>query len=1106
MLSSKLSETNSPIQPIDSSTSQHIKSYYSSRTEALLGILLNNLANDKHWRKDPFATANIIVPNSGMQRYLELKIAEHFGIFTQVNLLFPSQYLRQCYEQTLGEIHLPAHWDSRALAFRILALWQDKPVENHTLANLLEKYTTPKQRYGLATQIAQLFSSYLNERPEMISAWQNQKIVHGHLSTHEKWQMQLFNQLQLGQFSREQLQQQFHQTLSQRATNLPAVHIFGFHSLPPLQLSDFAVLSNYTDIFTYVFNPSLAYWQDIVPTAIKTKREITAEDEAELMTVGNPLLASWGQAGKYLIEQLNTQQREPIAIDEVIDFKQDNLLHWVQHDIQQLQGEVVEKNAITAEFSEKVEREIQEKDFSISLHAAASPRREVEILYDYLSELFSQYRHSEETDNDGVQNDGTQNDGTKNTEKQINPADILVMVPDLRDYAPHIQAVFGSHPQIIPFSLANQKAGSADSQVQAFLSLIAVIDSDFSAQALFDAISETQIRQHFKLSLSELETMRYWLIKSRFAQRFYDDNHGQSGSLEKLLDSLLLASIGGDDCQVVFNETARQAFTYYQDGQRETLNQFATIISALSTLNHIKKQNHTLSQWQVIFTQLANRFLGEESRIHQRIEHWYNSLSEQLSDETEKSHYQQTAFDYETVKTDLVNLLENEDLHGPFLSGGVSFCAMVPMRSIPAKMICLLGLNSHFPATDRKNPLDLRQLRPLWSDKKTNKEHKYFFLETLMATRQKLYLCYVGQDEKTGEEKPASILVDELWATVGKSFPEYAEKAKFTYPIQGYLTSKNQVSYQPLYQAKNPEDLDSFQVISPEEKQSENADTAIPNQLKASELVNALLEPFTFYLKKRLNSLPISQDENTLLSHDFISADSGLDKWQYKNALLNQALFHQEAVSQLQQHNYYAPTPVSQALLNDYQAEITPLITALSPLVEQGTQPLSQFVSHSVNEQTYHLLLDLPHYGSQGIWQYSFSATQAKYYLRAWVNHILLNLTPGKISYHSQLFTLDKGKVKHYQLKPMSKAQAQLALKQIIQLYEQFFGQPHAIKLSYEKSKLVYQKQDYPLYPNLMAIAVDSDNDVLTQQLVAINQLIADIVTEHLEQSSGEPS
>ncbi len=170
MFSNDSTEINSSKQ----ATNQKIKSYYSSRTEGLLGILLDNLANDNYWRKNPFATANIIVPNSGMQRYLELKIAKHFGIFTQINIVFPSQYLRRCYEQILGDIQLPAHWDSRALAFRILAQWQGKPVENTVLANLLEKYTTSRQRYGLATQVAQLLSNYLNERPEMISAWQNQ--------------------------------------------------------------------------------------------------------------------------------------------------------------------------------------------------------------------------------------------------------------------------------------------------------------------------------------------------------------------------------------------------------------------------------------------------------------------------------------------------------------------------------------------------------------------------------------------------------------------------------------------------------------------------------------------------------------------------------------------------------------------------------------------------------------------------------------------------------------------------------------------------------------------------------------------------------------------
>lgn len=1056
----------------DSSASQ-IKSYYSSRTEALLGILLGKLDDDQNWRKDPFSTAHIIVPNSGMQRYLELKISQHFGVFAQVHIAFPSQYLRQCYEQVLGNIALPAHWDSRALTFAILAQWKKSThPESAVLTQLLKDHHTPRQRYGLATQIAKLFSSYLNERPEIVTAWDNQQMAYAGKQPHEQWQMALFNTLQLGQFSREKLQQQFHQALSQRPTHSSPVHIFGFHALPPLQLADFSVLSQHTDVFTYVFNPSVTYWQDIVPQAIKSRHEIEQADEETLMTVGNPLLASWGQAGKYLIEQLNNQKESPLAIDETLHFNNDSVLSWLQNNIRQLVGETLDETTVSPKLAQQVQKATENKQYSLSLHVAASPRREVEILYDHICHLFSDNRHPEQVS------------------ARLNPADILVMVPNLRDYAPHIQAVFGNSQSSIPFSLANQKAGSADTQVQAFLALINMIDSDFQSQALFDAISETHVRQYFNLSLNDLETLRYWLIKSRFAQHFYDDSQGATSSLEKLLDSLLLAAIGGETCQITFDGTPRQAFFAYQEGQRETLNAFCSIISALLPLTRLRQQSYTLDQWREQFHRLANRFLGEDSRLHQRITQWYESLTEELHGDTvNPTRVSETPFDYETVRTDLVNLLENEDLHGPFLSGGVSFCAMVPMRSIPAKMICLLGLNHHFPAIDTKNPLDLRQFRPLWSDKKANKEHKYFFLETLMAARETLYLSYVGQDEKTGEYLPPSILVDELWATISQAFPQYAIAAKHTYPIQGYLSDSKQITYQSLYTPYQPDQAPT--------EQSNPVETTLPTQLKANELVSALLEPFVFYLKKHLHSSPISTEEESLFIHDFIAKENGLDGWQYNQAVLMQSLFETDSISELKHKNYYAPEPVSQALLAQHQHKITPLIHALSPLAEQGFSPLTQFISHASDSQTFHLMLDVPYYNEQGIWLYRFGAVDAKYYLRSWVNHVLLNLLPNQPSYETQLFTLNKGQLQHDIFQPLTRQTAQKALDNLLALYRECFANPYALELNYvfptakkshTETPWQYQPKDYSLYPALMRQSQSAGQPVLLDLLATMNK------------------
>jgi exodeoxyribonuclease V gamma subunit len=113
---------------------------------------------------------------------------------------------------------------------------------------------------------------------------------------------------------------------------------------------------------------------------------------------------------------------------------------------------------------------------------------------------------------------------------------------------------------------------------------------------------------------------------------------------------------------------------------------------------------------------------------------------------------------------DRLTLLLEEDLQqAGFITGGVTFCGLKPMRSIPFRVICLVGMNdTAFPRPTHHLGFDLMARRPRLGDRSTREDDRYLFLETLLSARQRLHISYVGQGIRDDSVAPPSVLVSEL--------------------------------------------------------------------------------------------------------------------------------------------------------------------------------------------------------------------------------------------------------------------------------------------------------------------------------------------------------
>ena len=112
------------------------------------------------------------------------------------------------------------------------------------------------------------------------------------------------------------------------------------------------------------------------------------------------------------------------------------------------------------------------------------------------------------------------------------------------------------------------------------------------------------------------------------------------------------------------------------------------------------------------------------------------------------------------------------DASKQFMVGQVTFCSMLPMRSIPFKVIAVLGLNDgHFPRQRQALGFDLMSLsKAQLGDRSRRGDDRYLFLEAIISARNSLYLSYQGRNIKNNSEKQPSLVVKELMEYLAQGY------------------------------------------------------------------------------------------------------------------------------------------------------------------------------------------------------------------------------------------------------------------------------------------------------------------------------------------------
>ena len=877
----------------------------------------------------PLETETLLVHSNGVAQWLRLALAEDgndeagggCGIAAGLDMSLPSRFLWQVYRAVLGRDGVPetSPFDKPLLLWRLMRLLPDvmgQPAYA-PLRRFLALDADQRKRFQLAERLADLFDQYQVYRADWLAAWAagDDVLIQANgerrpLSDEQGWQACLWRALladvaaaggsALAGQGRAAVHEAFLRQVeawpesgadSERPAGLPRrVMVFGISALPRQSLEVLAALARWTQVLMCVHNPCEHYWADIVAdkdllraTHSRQQRRAgtsTEISEENLHLFAHPLLAAWGKQGRDFIGLLDEHDSDTARagyLQHFVDIRQridlfsphggDTLLNQLQDDIRDLRPLSQTREEWPA---------VDSDDDSIRFHIAHSAQREVEVLHDQLLAAF-------------------------NADTSLRPRDVIVMVPDIDAYAPHIQAVFGlidsRDPRFIPFSIADQGLRHHDPLVNALGKLLDLPNGRVAVSDVLDLLEVPALRSRFGIVEDALPLLQRWIHGAKIRWGLHAEHRKSLGlpdapegntwlfGLRRMLLGYAVGATGGAWHDI-------EPFDEIGGLDAALLGPLVQLLERLDTTWRTFSSDAAPAEWSARLRQLmADFFAPEESadaftlqRLDLALVRWQEACATARLD---------SPLPLAVVGEHWLAQLDDSGLSQRFFAGTVTFATLMPMRAIPFRQVCLLGLNDgDYPRTRVPMDFDLmgRDYRP--GDRSRREDDRYLFLEALLSAREKLLISWVGRSINDNTVRPPSVLVGQLcdhlaagWQLAGHPAEEGALLRALT--IEHRLQPFNP-DYFPANAAASPLFTYAHEWRMADDRPASGAHWLDPvgrgEPLRIAELAAFLRDPVKAFFRQRLR---VDFDIDNPASEDQEPFDlDGLQKWSLWNELI----------------------------------------------------------------------------------------------------------------------------------------------------------------------------------------------------------------------------
>jgi exodeoxyribonuclease V gamma subunit len=744
---------------------------------------------------DPFAPEVVAVPTRGMERWLAQRMSDRLGAGDGrgdgvcANVVFPSPR-RLVGDAVATASGIDADEDPWLPERAVWALLEvvDGCLGEPWLASLAAHLggssddmdpARRARRFSTVRHLAELFDRYALHRPEMVRAWARGE--DGALPADGLWQAELWRRLRARIGVADQAERVEGACARLREdpgiVDLPArLSLFGLTRLPAGHLNVLRALAVGRDVHVFMLHPSPALWERVAERSVSVVRR--REDPTTALPA-NRLLASWGQDSREM--QLVLGGSEHVDHHHPVE-------HGVGTLLAQLQGDVrADRWPVGAPLPSEPDARpvLDEGDRSVQVHACHGRARQVEVLRDAVLHLLEQ-------------------------DPTLEPRDVIVMCPDIETFAPLIQATFGAgevfeeddelealpadvRPPDLRVRLADRSLRQTNPVLGVVARLLDLVDERLTASQVLDLADQEPVRRRFGLDDDDLARIEDWVAASGIRWGL-DAAHRAPFKLDALaagtwragVDRLLVGVTMTEDEQRLFNDVL--PLDDVDSGAIDVAGRFAELVDRLQLAVDGLNSPKTIDAWATAIASAADALTATSER-----DAWQRAKLDRLLGDVvdEAGNGGGTSLVPAEVRALLAERLKGRPTRANFRTGHLTICTLMPMRSVPHRVVCLLGMDDGvFPRKSPRDGDDLMLADPHVGDRDARTEDRQLLLDALMAATDQLIVTYTGNDERTNLVRPPAVpigeLLDVIDRTVRTDEGRARDRVEIRHPLQPF--------------------------------------------------------------------------------------------------------------------------------------------------------------------------------------------------------------------------------------------------------------------------------------------------------------------------------
>ncbi len=733
---------------------------------------------------DPFVPEVVAVHSRGIERWLAQELAGQLGagsgadgICANVVFPFPASVVgwgvSHALDGTAADVHervrVDDPWQPSRLAWTLLDL-VGGDVRTSDLGARLGAFGAHiggdhgrLRRLGALGHVADLFDRYAVHRPSMVRAWLAGDDVDGRgepLDATDVWQPALWRA------ARARLGPSFAERVGEATERLrgldavaglpPRISVFGVTALPSTYVDVLRALAGPLDVHLFLLHPSPALWDRISATVgvDGSSRPLREDDPTDGLT-RHPLLTSWGRDSRELQVVLGPDIVD-VPVDATTD-DPDDLLSRLQD---ALRSDAAPVGEPVSGPDQRIVLDVgptgRATDTSLQVHACHGQVRQVEVLRDAILGLMSD-------------------------DPTLQPRDIVVMCPDVETYAPLVDAVFGADAKVrgdgvvaddrpglpdIRVRLADRALRQVNPVLRTVADILTLPDARLEASAIVDLAHRGPVRERFGFGDADLDTFQQWVedLRVRWGMdadhRAAHDLPTDANTWRRAMDRLLVGVAVAEDGPALVRDVL--PFDDVEGGAVALAGRVAEFVDRLAHVATTLAEPRPIADWCRDLAGATTLLAATDDA-----DAWQRTQLDRLLDDVLTDAGADDAPAVPVTLPEFRGLLDDRLKGRPsranHRTGDLTVCTLVPMRSVPFRVVCLLGLDDDvFPRRTVPNGADLIARHPAVGDRDPRTEDRQLLLDAVLSAQDHLVITYRARDERTNAELPPAVPVAEL--------------------------------------------------------------------------------------------------------------------------------------------------------------------------------------------------------------------------------------------------------------------------------------------------------------------------------------------------------